>query len=93
MLKASTPISPMRATVDGASFVCSVETSKWPVSAASTAMPAVLVVADFTDEDDVRVHAEVAAERARKREADGPVHLHWLMPVSVYSMDPRRSGC
>jgi len=32
-----------------------------------------LVVADFTDEDDVRVHAEVAAERARKREADGPV--------------------
>ena len=37
----SMPISVRRVTVDGASLVCSVESTRWPVSAASMAICAV----------------------------------------------------
>jgi hypothetical protein len=41
MLKGSMSISERRVTVEGASFVWRVETRRWPVSAASTAISAV----------------------------------------------------
>src|SRR5216117_3626489 len=37
-LNGSTPMSTMRVTVDGASLVCSVDSTRWPVSAALIAM-------------------------------------------------------
>src|SRR4029077_2711309 len=40
-LNASMPISIMRVMVEGASLVCSVESTRWPVSAALMAMPPV----------------------------------------------------
>ena len=39
--KGSIPMLRRRFTVDGASFVCSVESTMWPVSAALTAISAV----------------------------------------------------
>jgi len=66
MLNGSAPISVKRAIVEGASLVWSVETRRWPVSAASMAILGGLLVADLSDENHVGIHAQVAAQGARK---------------------------
>jgi hypothetical protein len=62
-------MSTRRVSAPGASFVCSVEKTKWPVSDACTAICAVSCVADFADENHVRVMAQNRAQPARKRQA------------------------
>ena len=52
--------------VDAASLVCSVESTRWPVSAASIAMLRGLAVADLTDEHDVGVGTQDRAQRRRR---------------------------
>jgi hypothetical protein len=54
----------IRVSVVGASFVWSVDITRWPVWAALMAMSAVLEVADFADHDDVRI---LAQERFQRR--------------------------
>ena len=56
------PISVSRVIADGASLVCSVERTRWPVSADSIAIFAVSRVADLADHDDVRVGAQHRAQ-------------------------------
>ena len=63
-------------TVPGASLVWSVESTRWPVSAALTADLRGLEVADLADHDDVRVLAQEGAQRRGEVEPDVLVHLH-----------------
>ena len=49
------PISVSRVSTLGASLVCRVVSTRWPVRAPSIAICAVSVVADLTDQDDVWV--------------------------------------
>ena len=71
----STPISIRRVTVLGASLVCTVLNTTWPVSEAWMAICGGLQVADFADEDLVRVLPQDAAQTAREGDADVRVHL------------------
>ena len=64
----STPISLRRVSALGASFVCSVESTKWPVSADSIEIFAVSDVADLADHDHVGVGAQDRPQRAREGE-------------------------
>ena len=57
----------MRLIVSVASSVCSVEKTRWPVSAARSARFDRLEVAHFADEDDVRILAQRAAQRVGER--------------------------
>ena len=72
------PMSIRRAIALGASFVCSVESTRWPVSAASTAIWAVSRVADLADHDDVRIGAHHRAQAGGERQAGLRVDLHLL---------------
>jgi hypothetical protein len=65
-----------RFTVDGASFVCSVERTRCPVSAAFDADLGRLEVADLADHDDVGVLAQEGAQGGGEVEPDLVVHLH-----------------
>ena len=56
--------SMMRLIVSGASTVCSVESTRWPVSAARQRGVDRLLVAHLADQDHVRVLAQHAAQRA-----------------------------
>ena len=58
--------STMRSMVLAAPLVCSVAKTRWPVSAALMAA-SMVQVAHFADQDHVRVLAERAAERLRKK--------------------------
>ena len=53
----------MRETVEATSVVCSVENTRWPVSAAASAMRIVSGIAHFADDDHVRRLAERRAQR------------------------------
>ena len=53
----------MRLIVSEASTVCSVESTRWPVSAALSAVSDRLLVAHLADQDHVRVLAQHAAQR------------------------------
>ena len=57
----------MRLIVSVASSVCSVENTRWPVSAASSAGLDRLEVAHLADQDDVGILAQRAAQRVRER--------------------------
>ena len=57
----------MRLMVSVASSVCSVENTRWPVSAASSAGLDRFEVAHFADQDDVGILAQRAAQRLRER--------------------------
>ena len=70
------PMLSRRETVDGASLVCSVESTRWPVSAALTRDLGGLEVANLADHDDVRVLPQERAQRGGEVEADVLVHLH-----------------
>jgi len=71
-----------RLMVEGASLVCSVESTKWPVSAALTPDFRRFEVANLADQNDVGVLAEERAQR-------GPQSFRpicsfictWLMPA------------
>jgi hypothetical protein len=71
-----TPRSFIRLTAPTASLVCSVESTRWPVSAAWMAFSAVSRVADLADHDDVRILAEDVAEGVGEVELDLRLHLH-----------------
>ena len=73
-----------RVTAPGASFVCSVENTMWPVSEALIAISAV-EVANFANHDDVR---RLAASRGSLEAKAMPTSWRtgtWLMPLSWYS--------
>ncbi len=70
-----TPMSIRRVIADGASLVCSVENTRWPVSAAWIAMSADLAVADLADEDDVRRLTQHRPQDDREAQADVLAHL------------------
>ena len=70
------PMLSRRVMVPGASLVCSVESTRWPVRAALTADLGGLEVADLADHDDVRVLPQEAAQGRGEVEADVLVHLH-----------------
>ena len=63
-------MSTRRVSVFGASFVCSVESTRWPVCAALMRDLRRLEVADFADHDDVRILAQERAQRRGERQAD-----------------------
>ena len=63
------PISISRAAASGASLVCSVVSTRWPVSADSIAICAVSLVADLADHDHVRVGADHRAQAGGERQA------------------------
>ena len=70
----------------GASLVCSVENTRWPVSAAWMAISRRLQVADLADHDDVGVLAHDGAQPAGEGEPDlAACTWIWLMPSSWYS--------
>ena len=70
----SMPMSINRVNALGASFVCSVEKTKWPVSDARMAISAVSRIADFADHDDVRVLPQNVAQAHRERQPDVRAH-------------------
>ena len=79
------PISVSRTIADGASLVCSVESTRWPVSAASTAMWAVsrsrISPSSTTSGSERRIERRAAAKVSP---ALG-LACTWLMPGSRYS--------
>jgi hypothetical protein len=79
-----TPMSIMRVTALGASFVCSVLNTKWPVS---DAFPAISAVSKSRISPIMMMFAPGAGWRAarRKRSCDVRAHLHLLMPLIWYS--------
>ncbi len=70
------PMFIRRLTVLGASLVCSVDSTRWPVSAALTAISAVSKSRISPTRIDVRVLAQEAAQRRREVQADALAHLH-----------------
>jgi hypothetical protein len=70
------PISVSRTMADGASLVCSVDSTRWPVSAASMAMWRGLLVADLAEQHDVGVRAQDRAQRRGEGQARLGVGLH-----------------
>src|SRR6059058_4784202 len=72
--KGSTPISIRRLSVDAASLVCSVESTRWPVMAASMEILAVSW-SDLADEDDVGVRAQDRAQAGGEGQPGLGVHL------------------
>ena len=70
------PMLTSRLMLLGASLVCSVESTRWPVSAALTAMRRRLAVADFADEDDVRVLPQERPQDAGEVRPMLLAHLH-----------------
>ncbi len=63
-------MSTSRVSVCGASLVCSVDSTRWPVCAALMRDLGRLEVADFADHDHVRVLAQERAQRRGERQAD-----------------------
>ena len=76
-----------RLIVDGASFVRSVDKTKWPVNAL-TAISAVSKV-DLTDQDDVRIQPR--RRSAIRSSVDLLLHLDLIDAVELNSTDPRPS--
>jgi len=69
--------------VEGQSFVCRVEKTRWPVSAARMLNLRGLEVAGLTDEDHVGVLAEEGPERGGERPADALVDLDLVDALQV----------
>ena len=66
--------------VSGALLVCKVESTRWPVSDASTPVLAVSCVTHFAHHDDVRVGTQEGAHGRGEIEADLGLHLHLAQP-------------
>ena len=64
------PMLISRVIVLGASLVCSVDSTRWPVSAALIGDLGRLEVADLADQDDVRVLPQEGAQRRGEGQAD-----------------------
>jgi hypothetical protein len=73
-------MSSSRVTVSGALLVCSVLSTRWPVSEASMAMLRGFLVADLADHDDVGVGAQEGAQRLGEGPVDLRVDLHLAQP-------------
>ncbi len=69
MLNGATPMLSIRVSVVGASFVCSVDSTRWPGLRGLDRDVGRLEVADFADHDDVRILAQERLERRGEREA------------------------
>ena len=74
MLYGAMPMFIRRAMVCGASLVCRVDSTMWPVCAALIADLGGFQVADFADHDHVRVLAQEAAQRGGEGHAALDVH-------------------
>ena len=61
---------------DGASLVCSVESTRWPVKRRLDRHVGGLQVADFAHHDDVGVLAHQRAQAVGEIEVDAVLHLH-----------------
>ena len=70
----SMPMSISRVNALGASFVCSVLNTRWPVSEARMAISAVSKSRISPDHDHVRVLAQNVAQTHRKRQPDFRPH-------------------
>ena len=79
----STPMSSRRVTAPAASLVWSVESTRWPVSAAWIAISRRLEVADLADHDDVRVLAQDRAQAAANVRPIFGLTWIWLMPCEL----------
>ena len=75
MTYGSAPMSISRVTTDGASSVCSVESTRWPVCAACIAIFAVSASRISPTQDDVGILAQDRAQRAGERQLDLLVDL------------------
>ena len=82
-MNGSTPMSIIRVIVLAASFVCSVESTRWPVSAALTRDVGRLLVADLADQDDVRVLAQDRAQGPGERQPALGVDRHLVDAVDA----------
>ena len=86
------PMFIKRLIVEGASFVCRVESTRWPVSAALTRDFGRLEVADFADQDDVGVLAKEGAKGGGEVQPDLLLHLDLVDAGQAGTRpDPRRS--
>ena len=79
----SMPRSSSRAIELGASFVCSVENTRCPVSDACTEICAVSRSRISPDQDDVRVLPQEAPQAARERKSNVRLDLALDQPVNV----------
>ena len=70
-------------TAPTAVFVCSVDSTRWPVKRRLHGDLRGLEVADFADHDDVRVLAQDRAQPARERHLDARVDLRLADAVDV----------
>ena len=77
----SMPMLSRRVTVDGASLVCSVESTRWPVSAALTAISAVSKSRISPTMMMSGSWRRKGAQRGGEVEADVLVHLHLVDAV------------
>ena len=94
MLNGATPMFSRRVSVVGASLVCSVESTRWPVCAALIGDVGGLEVADLAHHDDVRVLAQERAQRRGEREPGLVVDVHLVDARQVdFRPGPRRSRC
>ena len=78
----STPMLMRRTMAPKALLVCSVESTKWPVSAACGDFCR-LAIAHFADHDDVGVLAQEGAQHGRKAQADLRLHLYLVEPLQA----------
>ena len=76
-------MSRRRVTAPTAVFVCSVDSTRWPVKRACTAISRRLEVADLADHDDVGILAQDRAQAARERHLDLRVDLRLADAVDV----------
>ena len=85
-MKGSMPMFTMRDTVEGASLVCRVESTRWPVSAALVEISAGFVVADLADQDDVRILAQEGTQSGGEVQDDVASRIWtWLIPIRLNS--------
>ncbi len=77
------PISMNRVSVEAASLVCTVESTRWPGKRGAHGYLGRLEVADFADHDDVRVVPQKRSQSRREGQTDLGMDLHLRNPVHL----------